>query len=60
LFPPGSLRAAYFVQLLNSDKWGFYGLSITSENASALTGLSEASYVNRATALYQHFTGTAK
>jgi hypothetical protein len=57
LFPPGSLRAAYFVQRLNSDTWGFYGLSVTGEGASALSGLSEASYVNRATALYRHFTG---
>jgi hypothetical protein len=57
VFPPGALRAAYFVQRVDAQTWSFYGLSATSDEASALSGLSEASYVNRATALYRHFTG---
>jgi len=57
IFPPGALRAAYFVQRVDAETWSFYGLSATSDEASALSGLSEASYVNRATALYRHFTG---
>jgi hypothetical protein len=34
-----------------------YPLSSTGSDASALAGSSEQSYVNRATALYRHFTG---
>jgi hypothetical protein len=56
LFPPGTLRAAYFAQRRDSDYWAFYGLSVTGEQASGLASMSEASYINRATALYQHFT----
>lgn len=56
LFPPGTLRAAYFVQRQDAETWSFYGLSTTGKDASFLAGVSEASYVNRATALYRHFT----
>jgi hypothetical protein len=56
LFPPGSLRAAYVVQRADSRTWSFYGLSTTGEDASMLAGLSESSYVNRATALYGYFS----
>lgn len=55
LFPPGSLRAAYFAERLSPGTWGLYGLSSTGEEASALAAGSEASYVNRAKALYRHF-----
>jgi hypothetical protein len=37
--------------------WFFYGLSSTGAQASALATVSEASYVNRAAALYSHLTG---
>jgi hypothetical protein len=60
LFPPHSLRAAYFVQRRDFDVWTFYGLSANGEEASALASSSEASYVNRATALYRHFTSAPK
>jgi hypothetical protein len=60
LFPPQSLRAAYFVQRRDFDVWTFYGLSANGEEASALASSSEASYVNRATALYRHFTSAPK
>ena len=56
LFPPGSLRTAYFAERLSRGLWGLYGLSSTGEEASALAAGSEASYANRATALYRHFT----
>jgi hypothetical protein len=56
LFPPGTLRAAYFAQRRDSDSWTFYGLSVTGQQASSLASMSEASYINRATALYRHFT----
>jgi hypothetical protein len=57
LFPPGTLRAAYFLQRLDSDSWTFYGLSTTGRQASGLASMSEASYINRARALYRHFAG---
>jgi len=57
LFPPGTLRAAYLVQRHDSESWAFYGLSVTGEQASGLASMSEASYINRATALYRHFRG---
>ena len=57
LFPPGSLRATYFLERREPDTWGFYGLSSTGAEASALASVSEASYVNRAAALYRHFIG---
>jgi hypothetical protein len=56
VFPPGSLRAAYRVQRADSNTWSFYGVSTTGEDASMLAGLSESSYINRATALYGYFT----
>jgi hypothetical protein len=57
LFPPGSLRATYFAERRGPDTWGFYGLSSNGAEASALASVSEASYVNRAAALYRHFIG---
>jgi hypothetical protein len=57
LFPPGSLRATYFLERREPDTWGFYGLSSNGAEASALASVSEASYVNRAAALYRHFIG---
>jgi len=56
VFPPGSLKAAYFLHRLDGETWSFYGLSTTGEESSALAAISEASYVNRAMALYRHFT----
>jgi hypothetical protein len=57
LFPPGSLRATYFLDRRGPDTWGFYGLSSNGAEASALASVSQASYVNRAAALYRHFIG---
>ena len=59
LFPPGSLRAAYFLERRKPGTWAFYGLSSISEEASALAVTSVASHVNRAAALYRHFIGVA-
>jgi hypothetical protein len=57
LFPPGSLRAIYFLERRESGVWSFYGLSGTGQEASALAGGHEASYVNRAVALYRFLVG---
>ena len=59
LFPPGSLRAAYFLEQREAGVWGFYGLSSIGEDASSLAVTSHASHVNRAAALYRHFIGEA-
>ncbi len=56
LFPPGSLRATYILERRRPGVWGFYGLSGTGEEASVLAGGHEASYINRAVALYRFFT----
>lgn len=57
LFPPRSLRAAYFVERREPGVWSFYGISATGAQASMLASAAEASYVNRAAALYRHFIG---
>jgi hypothetical protein len=57
LIPPGALRAQYFLRRLDPRTWGFYGISATSEAASGLVSMGEASYINRAEALYRHFSG---
>jgi len=57
LFPPGSLRAAYILERREPGTWALYLLSATGAEASALAAGAEASYVNRGTALYRHFTG---
>jgi hypothetical protein len=57
LFPPRALRSMYFLERLDGGAWGFYGLSSTSVEASALASSAQASYINRAAALYRHFIG---
>jgi hypothetical protein len=57
LFPPGTLRAAYFLERREASTWALYLLSATGAEASALAASAEESYVNRATALYRHYTG---
>jgi hypothetical protein len=59
LFPPGSLRAAYFMTRLEGTSWGFYAVSASTGAASAMVRLAKASYINRARALYGHFAGFA-
>ena len=57
LFHPGDLQSVYFFDRFGPDIWGYYSLSGTREGASLLTRGHEASYVNRATALYRYFAG---
>lgn len=57
VFPPRSLRTAYFLERRDARTWAVYGLSATGEDASTLAAGSAQSYVNRATALYRHYTG---
>lgn len=58
LFQPGALQAVHILQRLSSGSWGYYGLSRTTQDGSnSLTGGHEASYVNRAAALYRFIAG---
>jgi len=59
LFPPSSLRAAYMMTRLDARTWGLYAISVATADASGLVALGEASYANRARALYEHFAGSA-
>jgi hypothetical protein len=54
---PGDLQALYFLERLAPGEWGYYGLARTGAGASPLTGGREASYVNRAVALFRHLAG---
>ena len=54
LFQPGALQTVYFLDRLSATTWGYYSLSrTTNEGSNALVGGHEASYVNRAAALYR-------
>jgi hypothetical protein len=57
LFPPRSLQTVMFVQRVAPGVWGVYLLSRTSDEASMLAGGHEASYVNRAVAVYRQVAG---
>jgi hypothetical protein len=51
------LQALHFLERLGPEEWGYYGLARTGAGASPLTGGREASYVNRAVALFRHLAG---
>jgi hypothetical protein len=58
LFQPGALQGVHILQRLSPNSWGYYGLSrTTQEGSSSLAGGHEASYVNRAAALYRLIAG---
>jgi hypothetical protein len=57
LFEPGALQSVEFVELVSPGVWGVYLLTQAGEGMSALAGGHEASYVNRAVAMYRHLAG---
>jgi hypothetical protein len=57
LFKPGELRALYFLERDAQEFWSYYSLAGTTAGASPLAGGHEASYINRALALYGHIAG---
>ncbi len=57
LASPGDLQALYFLERLTSNEWGYYSLARTSANTSSLIGGHEASYINRAVALFRYIAG---
>jgi hypothetical protein len=57
LFKPGELRALYVLERDAKEVWSFYSLTGTTAGVSPLAGGHEASYVNRALALYGYIAG---
>jgi hypothetical protein len=57
LFKPGELRALYVLERDAREVWSFYSLTGTTAAASPLAGGHEASYINRALALYGYIAG---
>lgn len=57
LFPPNALQTVLVITHIAPKTWGVYMLSRTSDQSSMLAGGHEASYVNRAVALYRQIAG---
>lgn len=57
LFEPGDLQSVHYLERKGPGVWTYYGLAWARENVPVLR-MPEASYANRALALYRHFTGT--
>ena len=57
LVEPGGTRSIYFMQRLDSDIWGYYSVGLSAADPGGSLGVSDASLVNRAVALYRHFIG---
>lgn len=57
LFDAGDLQSVHFLARQGPNEWAYYGLAWAGEGVASRLGVSEASYANRATALYRHFTG---
>jgi hypothetical protein len=58
LFDPGDLQSVHFVKREGSGVFRYYGLAFAGESLASSLALPEASYVNRALALYGHLSGT--
>jgi hypothetical protein len=56
LFHPRDLQSTYIFMKLAPGKWGYYNLSGAREGAGMI-GDHEASYLNRAVAIYRHLVG---
>jgi hypothetical protein len=57
LFDAGDLQAVHYLARQGPDVWGYYGLAWAGESMPSRLGIGEASYANRAQALYRHFVG---
>ena len=57
LFQPGEIQGLYFLEPESGGVWRYYGLLRTSRNANARTRGHDASYLNRAAAVYRHLVG---
>jgi len=56
LFPAGTLRSSYLLQRLGPGDWGYYSIAGSREPALAALLDRDASFRNRAIALYRHLT----
>jgi len=56
IYDPGDLQSTYIIRKIATGRWGYYSLSGVREN-SLLTGSNDASYLNRATAVFRHLIG---
>jgi hypothetical protein len=57
LFDPGELLSVQFVERESPGVYGYYGLAFGGESLASSIALPQASYVNRALALYGQLTG---
>lgn len=57
LFSPGDLRSLHFLERAGPKVWRYYGLAFAAQSAASKLAVPEASYLNRAKALYAHLTG---
>ena len=57
LFDPGELLSVQFVERESPGVYGYYGLAFAGESLASSIALPQASYVNRALALYGQLTG---
>jgi len=57
LFNPGDLASVHFLERRGPRVWGYYGLAWAGDSLVSRLAVPEASYVNRALALYRHFLG---
>src|SRR5262245_65922265 len=55
---PEDIQSVHFLRRISGGLWSYYGLARTGVGLRSLK-LNDASYINRALALYSHFTGTA-
>jgi len=56
-FEPGDLQSVHYLERKGLGVWSYYGLAWAGENVPVLR-MPEASYANRALALYRHFPGS--
>jgi hypothetical protein len=57
LFDPGDLLSVHFVERESPGVYRYYGLAFAGESLASSIALPQASYVNRALALYGQLTG---
>lgn len=57
LFDPGALQSTIFIQRLSPDIFGVYILTRTGDGTSMLASGHDASFVNRAVAVYRQIAG---
>ena len=57
LFDPGDLLSVHFIEQQSPGVFRYYGLAFAGESLASSIALPQASYVNRALALYGHLSG---